>query len=72
MYAHLDHYADGLRDSLPLRQGQVIGYVGTTGNAPPNVPHLHFAIAHPREVKLWWTGKAIDPRPLLQRAAAAQ
>src|SRR5205085_10988773 len=60
MYAHLDHYADGLRDSLPLRQGQVIGYVGTTGNAPPNVPHLHFAIAHPKDVKLWWTGEAID------------
>jgi murein DD-endopeptidase MepM/ murein hydrolase activator NlpD len=69
MYAHLDRYADGLRDSLPLRQGQVIGYVGTTGNAPPNTPHLHFAIAHPRDVKLWWTGTAIDPLPLLQRTA---
>jgi len=65
MYAHLDHYADGLRDSLPLRQGQVIGYVGTTGNAAENAPHLHFAIAHPRDVKLWWTGTPIDPRPLL-------
>ena len=65
MYAHLDHYADGMRDSLPLRQGQIIGYVGTTGNAAENAPHLHFAIAHPRDVKLWWTGTAIDPRPLL-------
>ena len=66
MYAHLDHYADGMRDDLPLRQGQIIGYVGTTGNAAENAPHLHFAIAHPRDVKLWWTGTAIDPRPLLQ------
>lgn len=65
MYAHLDRYADGMRDSLPLRQGQIIGYVGTTGNAAENAPHLHFAIAHPRDVKLWWTGTAIDPLPLL-------
>jgi len=72
MYAHLDHYAEGLADGLPLRQGQIIGYVGTTGNAPPNTPHLHFAIAHPKDVKLWWTGEAIDPRPLLQRSAAAK
>jgi murein DD-endopeptidase MepM/ murein hydrolase activator NlpD len=70
MYAHLDHYADGMRDGLPLRQGQVIGYVGTTGNAAENAPHLHFAIAHPRDVKLWWTGAAIDPRPLLQQATS--
>lgn len=72
LYAHLDHYADGIQDGLPLRQGQVIGYVGTTGNAPLNTPHLHFAIAHPKDVKLWWTGEAIDPRPLLQRSAAAK
>jgi murein DD-endopeptidase MepM/ murein hydrolase activator NlpD len=65
MYAHLDRYADGMRDSLPLRQGETIGYVGTTGNAAENAPHLHFAIAHPHDVKLWWTGTAIDPRPLL-------
>lgn len=68
MYAHLDRYVDGLRDSLPLQQGQIIGYVGTTGNAAPDAPHLHFAIAHPRDVSLWWTGTAIDPRPLLQQA----
>jgi len=70
MYAHLDHYADGMRDDLPLARGQVIGYVGTTGNAPANAPHLHFAIAHPANVKLWWTGEAIDPRPLLRRPAS--
>lgn len=70
MYAHLDHYADGLQDGQPLRQGQVIGYVGSTGDAAPDAPHLHFAIAHPRDVKLWWTGSAIDPRPLLQQSAS--
>ena len=70
MYAHLDHYAAGLRDGLPLERGQVIGYVGTTGDAPANTPHLHFAIAHPKDVALWWTGTAIDPRPLLRHPAA--
>lgn len=70
MYGHLDHYADGLSDGVPLRQGEIIGYVGTTGDAPANTPHLHFAIAHPKDVKLWWTGDAIDPRPLLQRSMA--
>jgi len=70
LYGHLDHYADGIREGLPLRQGDVIGYVGTTGNAAADAPHLHFAIAHPRDVKLWWTGAAIDPRPLLQQASS--
>lgn len=70
MYAHLDHYAAGIHDGMPLSRGEVIGYVGTTGNAPPNAPHLHFAIAHPSDVKLWWTGTPIDPRPLLRRPAA--
>ena len=72
MYAHLDRYADGLRDGLPLRRGQVLGYVGTTGNAPPNTPHLHFAIAYPRDVSLWWTGAPVDPRALLQERYGAR
>jgi murein DD-endopeptidase MepM/ murein hydrolase activator NlpD len=72
MYAHLDRYAEGLRDGLPLRRGQVLGYVGTTGNAPPNTPHLHFAIAYPRDVSLWWTGTPVDPRPLLQDRYSAR
>lgn len=70
MYAHLDRYADGMQDGLPLRQGQVIGYVGSTGDAAADAPHLHFAIAHPTDVKLWWTGTAIDPRPLLQQSGS--
>jgi len=65
MYAHLDRYADGLSEGTPLRRGQVIGYVGTTGNAPPDVPHLHFAIARAGDVRQWWRGTPVDPRPLL-------
>jgi murein DD-endopeptidase MepM/ murein hydrolase activator NlpD len=67
MYAHLDSYADGVSDAGPLRRGQVIGYVGTTGNAPPNLPHLHFAIARSTDVSRWWEGTPVDPLPLLVR-----
>jgi murein DD-endopeptidase MepM/ murein hydrolase activator NlpD len=65
MYAHLDAYAPGLAEGQPLRRGQVIGTVGTTGNAPPNVPHLHFAIARSNDVKVWWKGAPVNPYPLL-------
>jgi murein DD-endopeptidase MepM/ murein hydrolase activator NlpD len=65
MYAHLDGYADGVSDGTPVKRGQVIGYVGTTGNAPPNLPHLHFAIARATNVARWWEGTPVDPLPLL-------
>jgi peptidoglycan LD-endopeptidase LytH len=67
IYAHLDRYAPGLADGTPVRRGDTIGYVGTTGNAPPNVPHLHFAIARTTNVEKWWTGMPVDPLPLLRR-----
>jgi len=69
MYAHLDRYALGLTDSTRLARGQIIGYVGSTGNASPNAPHLHFAIARSADVKRWSRGKAIDPLPVLVGAA---
>ena len=69
-YAHLDHYADLLREGMSVHQGDVIGYVGTTGNAPANTPHLHFAITILPETKEWWKGEAIDPYPLLANAVA--
>ena len=64
-YAHLDHYAEGLKEGMPVNRGDVIGYVGTTGNAPPNAPHLHFAIFRLGPEKHWWQGTPIDPYPLL-------
>ena len=67
MYGHLDRYAEGLREGMSLARGQTIGYVGTTGNAPPDVPHLHFAIARTSDVRRWWTGTPVDPAPLLKR-----
>ena len=60
-YAHLDRYADGLTEGQAVSQGDVIGYVGTTGNAPPNTPHLHFAVFELNADKHWWQGRPIDP-----------
>ena len=66
-YAHLDGYAEGLREGASLQPGDVIGYVGTTGNAPPNVPHLHFQLLTYRGEGRWWDGDPLDPRPYLAR-----
>jgi murein DD-endopeptidase MepM/ murein hydrolase activator NlpD len=60
-YAHLDAYAPDLREHTRVTRGQVIGYVGTTGNAPKNTPHLHFAVFVLTSAKQWWKGTAIDP-----------
>jgi len=67
MYAHLDRYAPGLTEGMPLRRGQVIGYVGTSGDAPPDTPHLHFAIARGTPSVKWWKGTPVNPYPLLAK-----
>ena len=70
-YAHLDRYAEGLHDGQLVQRGQRIGYVGTTGDAPPQTPHLHFSIFKLGPDHRWWEGVAIDPYPALLTAAAA-
>ena len=60
-YAHLDRYADGVKEGTELKRGDVLGYVGTTGNAPPNAPHLHFGIFRLGSDKRWWAGTAVNP-----------
>ena len=65
-YAHLERYAEGLKEGDKIKRGQVLGYVGTTGNAPRNTPHLHFAIFKMAEDKKWWQGTAIDPYSVLR------
>lgn len=67
-YAHLDRYAEGLAEGQALQPGDVIGYVGTTGNAPPNAPHLHFQVLVYRGNGRWWDGDPLNPRPYLARA----
>jgi murein DD-endopeptidase MepM/ murein hydrolase activator NlpD len=66
-YAHLDAYVAGLHEGQLLRRGDVIGYVGTTGNAPKDTPHLHFAVIRLDPDKRWWTGTPINPYPLLYK-----
>ncbi|MBK7470335.1 MAG: M23 family metallopeptidase [Betaproteobacteria bacterium] len=64
-YAHLDRYAPGIAAGVQVKQGELIGYVGSTGNASPEGPHLHFAIFRLGPEKNWWQGTPINPYPLL-------
>lgn len=64
-YAHLDRYAAGIAEGKLLKRGELVGYVGSTGNANPDAPHLHFAIFELGPEKHWWKGKPINPYPLL-------
>ncbi|HET7126599.1 MAG TPA: M23 family metallopeptidase [Lysobacter sp.] len=64
-YAHLDRYADGLAEKQSLRRGEVIGYVGSSGNASPDAPHLHFEVSRLGPEKRWWQATPVDPYPLL-------
>jgi murein DD-endopeptidase MepM/ murein hydrolase activator NlpD len=66
-YAHLDSYAGGLAEKQQASQGQVIGYVGSTGNAKADAPHLHFAIFKLTPEQRWWQGNPVDPYPVLTR-----
>lgn len=66
-YAHLDRYAYGLHEGMALKRGDVIGYVGTTGNESPNAPHLHFAVFRLGPDKHWWQGTPVNPYPALRR-----
>jgi len=64
-YAHLDSYAPGLKEGLVVRQGQEIGQVGSTGDASPDAPHLHYEIHRMAPGDGWWKGSEINPYPIL-------
>ena len=59
--AHLDRYAQGLKQGDAVKRGQVVGYVGSTGNARADAPHLHFTVFALPPTKQWWKGVAINP-----------
>ena len=59
-YAHLDHYAQGLKEGDRVRRGEVIGFVGSTGNAGAEAPHLHFTVFELGPEKQWWKGTAVN------------
>jgi murein DD-endopeptidase MepM/ murein hydrolase activator NlpD len=66
-YAHLQAYAPGLAEGQGVSRGQRLGAVGSTGNADPAAPHLHFAVLRAEPEAHWWEpAEAIDPLPLLR------
>ncbi len=66
-YAHLERYSDAATVGLELRAGDVLGYVGTSGNAPPDTPHLHFqAMKIKAGNSPWWSGTPVDVRPFFR------
>ena len=71
-YAHLDRYAEGIVEGKFLKRGELVGYVGSTGNANSDGPHLHFAIFELGPEKRWWEGKPINPYPLLRGLPATE
>lgn len=66
-YAHLERYRKGLAEGDRLRKGDTVGFVGTSGNAPRDVPHLHFQIMRMPADGRWWAGIPVNPRPLFAR-----
>ncbi len=72
-YAHLDHYSDSITEGLRVQQGFVIGYVGTSGNAPPDTPHLHFQVMRldPGQ-KDWWNGTPVDVRQFITKSGKSR
>jgi peptidoglycan LD-endopeptidase LytH len=71
-YAHLDRYAEGLKEGMTVKKGDLIGYVGSTGDADAKAPHLHFAIFRLGPDKKWWQGEAVNPYPVLSALAGGR
>jgi murein DD-endopeptidase MepM/ murein hydrolase activator NlpD len=66
-YAHLDRYAAGLHEGQQVRRGELIAYVGSTGNASEDAPHLHFAVFQLGAERRWWQGTPINPYAVLRQ-----
>lgn len=66
MYAHLDSYKPGLAVGQTVKQGDLLGFVGSTGDASPLAPHLHFQITRNDNMKEWWKGTPINPFPIFR------
>lgn len=72
-YAHLDRYHARIYNGKPLMRGDTIGYVGTTGNSPANLPHLHFQVMRmPADKRSYSTGAPVNPFPLLRTTTQPQ
>ena len=70
--AHLDRWAPNLKVGIRVRRGQLLGTVGTSGNAPANAPHLHYQLLRYRNTRMWWTGDPVNPIPYLKKKGRAR
>jgi murein DD-endopeptidase MepM/ murein hydrolase activator NlpD len=70
-YAHLDAYQPGLVQGMTIARGDTLGFVGTTGNAPKDTPHLHFQVMRMPADGKYWDGEPINPYPLFLLEYAA-
>lgn len=61
MYGHLESYRDGIKEGQRVNRGEIIGFVGSTGNANPLAPHLHFQVTRNDNLKEWWKGTPVNP-----------
>jgi murein DD-endopeptidase MepM/ murein hydrolase activator NlpD len=66
MYGHLDSYRPGLKEGEAVKRGQILGFVGSTGNANPLAPHLHFQVTRNDNLKEWWKGTPVNPFPIFR------
>ena len=66
MYGHLDSYRPGLKEGAAVNRGEIIGFVGSTGNANVLAPHLHFQVTRNDNMKEWWKGTPLNPFPVLR------
>ena len=64
-YAHLSNYAPGLYEGQVVQTGELIGFVGDSGNAGSGNYHLHFGLSHTAPSERWWQGTPINPYPSL-------
>ena len=71
-YAHLDRFHPKVYSGKPLLRGDTLGFVGTTGNAPKNLPHLHFQVMSMPADHRYWVGQPINPYPLLKQSATTE
>jgi murein DD-endopeptidase MepM/ murein hydrolase activator NlpD len=71
-YAHLAGYAPGIREGLKVRAGDLLGFVGDTGDAGPGNYHLHFGLQRMRPGERWWQGQEVNPYPQLAGTALAR
>ncbi|MEO8194123.1 MAG: M23 family metallopeptidase [Gemmatimonadales bacterium] len=66
MYGHLDSFRPGLAEGQSVKRGEIIGFVGSTGNANPLAPHLHFQVTRNDNLKEWWKGTPLNPFPVFR------